>query len=144
MSNLTPQQPPNPGFYPAPQQPYPYSKPGKIQAIGIMTMINGILNIMAGITATVGVVLGTLGIGLLCAPLTLIPSILGVVEVVYSLKVINNPPQNVKPWTTLAVIEICCIVWGNVISAVVGVINLVFFNDIEVKAWFDSTQHKPT
>ena len=113
-------------------------KPGKVQAISIMTLISGILNIIGGLTITLTVVLGTVGIGLLCAPITLAPSVLGIFEIIYASKLLTAQPVNVKPNKTLAILEICCIVAGMIPSCVVGILNLIFFDDPEVVAYFET------
>jgi hypothetical protein len=111
-------------------------KPGMVTALTIMTLINGILNILYALGFTAAIVLGTFGIGLLCAPLTILPAILGIFEILYAVKLLSNPPQPVKPSQTLAVLEIVCIITGNVISMVVGILALVFYNDTSVKEYF--------
>lgn len=118
-------------------------KPGMVSALGIMTLVNGILNILAGLGLTAGIVLGTLGIGLLCAPVTLLPAVLGIFEVLYAVKIIANPPVAVKFSQTIAILEICCIAVGNVISLVVGILALVFYNDPTVKSYFDQLNAEP-
>jgi hypothetical protein len=117
------------------------SRPGMVQALGIMTLVNGILNILAALGLTVSIVIGTLGIGLLCAPVTIAPAVLGVFEIMYAMKIIANPPVPVKFSQAIAILEICCIVVGNVISLVVGILALVFYNDSQVKAYFEA--HNP-
>lgn len=111
-------------------------QPGMVTALTIMTLVNGILNIMWSLGVTLGIVLGTFGIGLLCAPITLLPGVLGIFEILYAAKLLANPPQPVKPSQTIAILEICCIVAGNVISLVVGILALVFYSDTAVKAYF--------
>jgi len=119
----------------------PYStirKPGKVEAIAIMTLVNGILNILWGIGATFGVVLGTLFFGTLCAPLTLAPAVLGVFEIIYASKLMStNPQPPLKPSMAIAVCEICCVLVGNVVSLVVGILAVVFYSDQEVKYYYD-------
>lgn len=113
-------------------------KPGKVEAIAIMTLVNGIFNILGGLGVTVGVVLGTLGIGLLCAPLTFAPAVLGIFEIIYASKLMSsNPVPPIQPAKTIAILEICCIIAGMVISMVVGILALVFYNDPEVKGYFE-------
>jgi hypothetical protein len=113
-------------------------KPGKITTIGIMTVVSGVLNILWGLGLTVTVVLGTLGIGLICAPLTILPAILGIFEIIYAIKVLANPPQPLQPSSAIAILEIITILSGNVISAAVGIVALVLYNDEEVKQYFAS------
>jgi hypothetical protein len=111
-------------------------KPGMFVAVSVMTLISGVLNIFWSLGVTASIVLGTLGIGLICAPITILPLILGVFEILYAVKLLGNPPQPVQPSQAIAILEICCILIGNVISAVVGILALVFYNDPSVKAYF--------
>lgn len=116
----------------------PYQpKPGKVQAIAITTLINGILNILLGIGLTGSVVLGTLGIGLLCAPLTLLPSALGIFEIIGGTKLMGEPPRKFN-LQTIAILEIVAILAGNVISLIVGILNLVFYNEPPTRQYIDS------
>jgi hypothetical protein len=119
-----------PSFQPADQ------KPGMVQAIAIMTLVNGIFNILYGLSLTMGVVLGTLFIGIICAPVTILPTVLGIFEIVFAVKLLANPPQPVKPSPTIAILEIVTILTGNLISMIVGILALVFYNDANVKAYF--------
>jgi uncharacterized membrane protein len=112
--------------------------PGKFQALTYITLVSGILNILYGLGLTAAVVLGTFGIGLLCSPITILPSVLGIFEILYAVKLMANPPQPpVKPSQTIAIMEICCILLGGVLPAVAGILALVFYNDPEVLAHFD-------
>jgi hypothetical protein len=113
-------------------------KPGKVQAISIMLLVNGILNILAGLGATASIVLGTIGFGLICAPITILPTVLGVFEVVYASKLLSMPPKPVKNLQTIAILEIVAVVCGLGVSAVVGILNLVFLSEPEVKAYLAS------
>ena len=130
--------PPTPVTPYVPPRPLQYGpgKPGMVQVIAIMTLINGILNILYGLSVTAAIVLGTFFVGILCAPVTILPVVLGIFEIIYAAKLIANPPQPVKPSQAIAILEIVAIVSGNVISAVVGVLALVFYADANVKAYF--------
>lgn len=117
--------------------PQPTSdKPGMFTGLAVATLVSGIINILYGLTFTGGIVLGTLGIGLLCAPVTILPTILGVFEILYAVKLLANPPQPVQPSQAIAIMEICCIVTGNVISAGVGIFALVAYSDATIKNYF--------
>ncbi|MBN2386923.1 MAG: hypothetical protein JXB85_07875 [Anaerolineales bacterium] len=112
----------------------PDEKPGLVTTLVVLTLINGILNILWGLGASLGV---TAGIVTIClVPLTILPTVLGIFEVVYASKLLSNPPQPVQPSQTIAVLEICCILVGNVVSLVVGILALVFYSDPVVKAYF--------
>jgi uncharacterized membrane protein len=113
-------------------------KPGKVQAITIMMLINGILNILVSLGLTISVVIGTFGIGLMCAPLTILPGVLGIFEVIYAARLLSDPVRPVKNLQTIAILEIVAVLFGNGISLVVGILNLVFLSEPEVKAWLAS------
>ena len=112
-------------------------KPEAVTAIAVMTLISGIINILwaAGLTGTV--VIGTLGIGLLCAPLTLLPLVLGIFEIVYGVRLLGSPTRPIQPAQAIAILEICSVLFGNVISLAVGILTLVFYSQPDVKAYFD-------
>lgn len=108
------------------------NKPSLFTAIALMTLVNGIFNIIFGV-ALIG---GTLGVALICFGLPLLPLILGGFEIAYAMKLLSNPPQPVKPSQAIAIWEIVALVVGNVFSAVVGILVLVFYNDSTVKDYF--------
>lgn len=113
----------------------PYGdSPGLVKTIAVLTLINGIVNIFWGLIAT-AVVVPTIILACL-AVFTILPTILGVFEIIYALKLLNNPPQPVQPSTTIAILEILCVLTGNVFSMIVGILALVFYNDPQVKEYF--------
>jgi hypothetical protein len=122
----------------------PQVRPDMVTAIGVMTLVNGILNILAGLGLTMGVIFGTIGLGILCSPITLLPAVRGVFEILYASKIMANPPQPVQFSQTIAILEICCILYANVISLVVGILALVFYNDQSVKDFFYSINQPAT
>ncbi len=132
------EQNPQPNYMPE------VTKPGMVTALGVMTLVSGIVNILTGLGITVATVLGTLGIGLLCAPITFLPAILGIFEVLYALKILANPPVPVQFSQTIAILEILCIVFGNAIALIVGILALVFYNDVTVKNYFDRINAQPS
>ena len=115
----------------------PSVKPSKVQAISIMMLVNGILNVVYGLGLTISVVVGTIGIGLLCSPVTILPTVLGIFEIIAATRLLSNPPRRINV-QTLAILEICSIITGDIISCVIGILNLVFYNDPETKAYMDS------
>lgn len=113
----------------------PYEEsPGMVKTIAVLTLINGIVNIFWGLIAT-AVVVPTIILACL-AVFTILPTVLGVFEVVYALKLLNNPPQPVQPSNSIAIFEILCVLTGNVFSMIVGILVLVFYNDPQVKEYF--------
>ena len=112
-------------------------KPGKVQAIAIMMLVSGVLNIFYGLILTVSVAIIAVGVGLLCLPLTISPTVLGIIEVIAASKLLNSEPRKIKV-QTIAILEIVSIITLDVLSAGVGILNLVFYNDPEVKRYLDS------
>lgn len=110
-------------------------KPNLITVIGVMTLISGIVNIFWGLVTTISV-MSTI-IFALCAPITILPTILGIFEIIYAAKLLGNPAQPVQPSTPLAAFEVACILAGNAFSMIVGILALVFYNDLTVKKYFD-------
>ena len=113
----------------------PYGdSPGLVKTIGVITLISGIVNIFWGLIAT-AIVVPTIILACL-AVFTILPTILGVFEIIYALKLLGNPPQPVQPSTTIAILEILAVLTGNVFSMIVGILSLVFYNDPQVKGYF--------
>ena|SRR5687768_6071069 len=109
-------------------------KPTLVQVIAWMTLGSGIVNLFWGIIASL-TALATI-VGIVCVPFTILPTILGVFEIIYAAKLLSNPAQPVLPSTNIAILEIATILVGNVFSMVVGILALVFYNDLVVKDYF--------
>jgi len=110
-------------------------KPGKVQAITIMCLVDGILNVLLSLSLTCSAIFSIIGI--LFVPLTLYPGVLGILEIVYASQLLADPPRIRKPAQYLAIMQICNIVVGDVISLIIGIMSLVFYSDYEVRAYFD-------
>jgi len=121
----------------------PSDKPGMFTALSIATLVSGILNILLGLGWTVAIVIGTIGIGIICAPVTILPSVLGIFEILYAVKLMANPPQPAQPSQVIAIMEICTIIFGGVISAGVGIFALVAYSDASVKQYFARINGQP-
>ncbi len=115
----------------------PPPKPGKIQAIAIFALVDGILNLAWGVGLGGGLVL--FGVTACCAPVGAYPIVLGVLEIVYAAKLLPARPRDVPPNRALAVMQIVNIVLGNALSPAAGIVTLTFLDDPEVQAWFAST-----
>lgn len=109
-------------------------KPTLVNVIAWMTLASGVINLVWGVAAS-GTVLSTV-IGVICVPFTILPTILGVFELIYAAKLLSNPAQPVQPSTYIAVFEIACVLTGNVFAMIVGILALVFYNDTVVKDYF--------
>jgi len=109
-------------------------KPGLFTTIAIMTLVSGIINLFWGFIAS-ATALGTI-VGVVCLPITILPTILGIFEIIYAAKLLSAQPEPVQPSQTLAILEILTVLIGNVFSTVVGILALVFYNDASVRDYF--------
>jgi hypothetical protein len=123
-------------------QPDNLQKPTLVSVIAWMTLVSGIVNLFWGLAAS-GTALATI-VGIVCIPLTILPTILGVFELIYAAKLFSEPPQVLKPSTNIAVFEIACVLTFNVFSMAVGILALVFYNDTVVKEYFARLNGLPT
>ena len=118
-------------------------RPGKATAMGVMILISGIINILWGLTlavvATINAVVGALLIyGLFCIPgicVGLLQIPLGIFEIIHGAQLLGQPPKT-KPSRAIAIMEIICIIAGNIYAVIVGILVLVFANDQEVNSYF--------
>ena len=115
-------------------QPKYLEKPTLVNVIAWMTLASGVVNLVWGVAAS-GTVLATV-VGVVCVPFTILPTILGVFELIFAAKLLSNPAQPVQPSTYIAVFEIACVLTGNVFAMIVGILALVFYNDTVVKDYF--------
>ncbi|MBN8654554.1 MAG: hypothetical protein J0M11_02375 [Anaerolineae bacterium] len=118
---------------------YSEQKPGLVTTIALMTLISGIINLFWGFVAS-ATALGTI-IGVICLPLTILPTILGIFEIIYAAKLLSAQPQPVQPSTSIAVFQILTFLMGNIFSMVVGILSLIFYNDLTVKDYFSRLNH---
>ena len=109
-------------------------KPTLVNVIAWMTLASGIVNLFWGIAAS-GIMLATI-VGVICTPITILPTILGIFEIIYAAKLMSNPPQQIQPSTNIAILEIVCVIVGNLFAVVVGILALVFYNDLIVRNYF--------
>lgn len=109
-------------------------KPNLITVIAVTTLVSGIVNLFWGLVAS-ATAIGTI-IGVFCLPLTILPTLLGIFEIIYAAKMFSDPPQPMQPSNSIAIFEVLCFMTGNVFSMVVGILSLVFYNDLTVKSYF--------
>ena len=113
---------------------YPNQKPALVTAIAVMTLISGIVNIFWGFVAS-ATALSTI-IFAFCLPIAILPTILGVFEIIYAAKLLSVQPEGVKPSQPIAIFEILMLFYFNVFSVIVGILTLIFYNDPSVKEYF--------
>lgn len=112
-------------------------RPGLVTTLAGLTMASGIINLLASLAITTLIVIGTIGIGLIiCAPVTLLPAVLGVFEIIYAARLLSEVHLPPRPNRLLAYFEIATLLFANVIGLTVGIIALVIYNDEDVKAYF--------
>lgn len=121
---------------------YTEQKPGLVTAIALMTLVSGIINLFWGFVAS-ATMLSTF-VGVICLPITILPTILGIFEIIYAAKLLSAQPQPVQPSTSIAIFEILTFLLGNVFSMVAGILALIFYNDVTVKDYFARINGKPT
>ena len=109
-------------------------KPTFVNVIAWMTLASGVVNLFWGLGLSLTGLLSIVGI--ICIPFMLLPTILGVFEIIYAAKLMSNPPQITQPSTTIAILEIVSALVGNFFSVVVGILALVFYNDVTVRDYF--------
>lgn len=134
------QQPGQP--YPGQQHPHHHfsQKPGKVQAIAIMALVDGILNVLYGLFLLLfaGIPLALTIVGLCAVPFLFYPIVVGVMGIIYGMKMVEQRPVGAQPHKTLAIMQIVNILFGNLLSLVAGIISLVFYNEEEVQAYYRS------
>lgn len=135
----SPKPPPSPPTPAAPLLAGGSIKPGKVQTIAILMLISGISNILWMLFIGMWIVIGgiaSLGIGCLLLPMVIPPIVLGVFEIIHASKLLPETVKPVQPSQTLAILEIICILTGNPIPVVAGILALVFYSDPEIQSYF--------
>jgi hypothetical protein len=115
-------------------------KPDKLGAIAVLTLVDGILNVVYGLSWLFGIFVfgaSTCGLGCLFVPLGAYPLVLGILEILYASRLLPDPPRDAEPARWLAVMQIINVLWGQVLSLVVGILLLIFFDDPEVRDYLE-------
>lgn len=117
--------------------------PGKVQALGIMHLIGGILNIIMSLFwAFYGLFTGamTFGIGLaFCCPVFILLPV-AILELISGFKHLSSDHTGLKAPRTTGFLEIASILGCSTISMIFGILTLVFLSDPEVEAYYQSKQ----
>jgi hypothetical protein len=116
----------------------PRPKPQKLEWIGILMLVSGAINICAGVGLVLGLALSIVLI--CCAPLGALPLALGIFEVIYGIRLIGASGEPIERPTlqTIAILEVVALLFSNLISGVIGIVNLVLLSDSEVTGYFRS------
>ena len=113
---------------------YSTQKPGLVTAIAVLTLTSGIINLFWGFVAS-ATALGTI-VGVICLPISILPTILGIFEIIYAAKLLSAQHQPVQPSQSIAIFEILTFLMLNIFSMVVGILALIFYNDLTIKDYF--------
>jgi predicted Zn finger-like uncharacterized protein len=106
-------------------------KPSKVQAIGVMTLVGGILATLLGVGLTLG------GFPVCCFwPGTYFSLVMGIMAIVKGADLLGANAHRSKPPMAVAVMQIINGVNGDFVNLTMGIITLVFLNDPEVKRYF--------
>jgi hypothetical protein len=104
-------------------------KPGQVQAIGIMMLIGGILGILYFL------VLPLASSGFCCLwPGVYYEIVVGILILIRGVNMMNADDQG--PPRTLAILQIICIVNGDIANCVMGIVSLVLLNDPKVEEYY--------
>jgi len=120
----------------APSSGAPAAKPGLLQAVGILALISGILHLIGCVGLVIGLSiagLGSFGIACLFLPLAALPLAMGVVEVRYALALLSEPLRVERLNRTLSIVQVCLVLFGNVVALAAGVVGLVADSDRAVQ-----------
>ena len=108
-------------------------KPGKVQAIGIMILIGGIIACLWVMTVSLWAGFATLGI--CCIP-GVYSLVLGIMAIVKGSQLLGEKAYLQPPPSGIGIMMIINIINGDTINLVMGILVLVFLSDPEVKDYF--------
>ena len=111
----------------------PGEKPGKVQAIAIMTLVGGILAVVLGASLLLG--LATTCIGLLW-PGPYFSIVLGIMAIVKGSKLLGREDYLETAPRTIAIMQIINVINCDTINVVLGILTLVFLSDPEVDTYY--------
>jgi predicted Zn finger-like uncharacterized protein len=116
-------------------------KPGKVQAIAIMTLVGGILATLAsvGILGYIGLVgVASMGVGLICClwPGPYYGLAVGIMGIVKGSQLLGENAHRSAPPTAVAVMQIINVINGDFVNLTLGILTLVFLSEPEVKRFF--------
>jgi hypothetical protein len=139
VAPIEPAAPPAPEPIVIPAAVPPSDKPGMLTTVAVLTLVSGITNILWMLVAGLSMLgAGFVSFGLSCLflPVVIPPLVLGIFEIVYAAKILPNPIRPTQPSQAIAILEILCILTGNIVPVVTGILALVFYADLNVKAYF--------
>jgi hypothetical protein len=114
-------------------------RPGKVQAIGIMTLIGGIVACLLGLNLLV--IGGLSSMGLCCLwPGGYYSLVLGILAIIKGSHLLGKEADRMAPPKGIAIMMIINIINGDIICTVMGILILVFCSDPEVEEYFQGSR----
>lgn len=106
------------------------SKPSKVTTVGVMMLVGGILALLW----SVGMIFSSVGLCLLW-PGTIYALVMGILAVVRGSRLLSETAFEERPPTGTAVMQIINVINLDVVNLTLGIINLIFLQDEEVRAY---------
>lgn len=103
-----------------------------------MTLIDGIFNLVlaVGCCAYLGLIgIASMGLGLICVPLSFYPLVLGILELVQYGPINSEPPRRNTVPTWLAIMQLIGTMFGNPLALATGIVGLIAASDTNVRAY---------
>jgi hypothetical protein len=108
-------------------------RPGKVQAIAIMTLIGGILATIHGLAM---LVFGAFTCFCLFWPGTYYSIVLGIMAIIKGSQLLGANAHREAPPQAIAIMQIVNIINGDIANCVMGILSLVFLSERPVKRFF--------
>jgi hypothetical protein len=105
-------------------------KPSKVQAIGVMMLVGGILNCVLALSLLVF----SCGI-LLIWPGTYVAIVAGILCIIRGSTLIGERADRESPPIAPAVLQIVCILNVDLVNVTLGIVELIMLNDSEVRRY---------
>ena len=116
--------------------------PGKLQAIAIMTLVGGIIGVLVGLLygCYFGVLtIATFGFGVVFMLFPIYALIFGIMAITKGSQMLgSNPLPAFRSAKSIAIMQIINIICCDLFNLIMGIINLVFLNDPEVRDYLRS------
>jgi len=109
-------------------------KPNSLQIVAIVWIISGILTIFWGFGLVVAAFASLIGI--LCLPLSIYPFVVGVLELMYGIRLASSPVSLKKAPVFVSVMEIFLVFWLDVFGLIAGIVTLVLLKGEDSTEYF--------
>lgn len=106
-------------------------KPGNVTSVGVMLLVGGIL----GILTTIGLAIGSFGVCCLW-PGLILELVWSILAIIRGSNIMNEDSQG--PPRTLLILQIICIINGDFVNCILGIVGLSMLNDPKVETYYRS------